>query len=175
MQNNLILSSVLCLLLSISAVAKEDVESPSLKTLHQAIAELVVRYYPKATSHVFERTIGFEYSTRVYVMPVVSKRLPGSEAPLAQERGPMDDGVWCNVWCRAGDLETRPAYARSEGVTKREFFKEHIYYPSDSRKKCHLLVTLRLPMETTNEQRKFVKELRGLLNQFGKYLPAKNG
>ena len=87
----------------------------------------------------------------------------------------MDDGVWCNVWCRAGDLETRPAYARSEGVTKREFFKEHIYYPSDSRKKCHLLVTLRLPMETTNEQRKFVKELRGLLNQFGKYLPAKNG
>ena len=175
MKNNLILNFVLCLPLSISAVAQEDVDSPSLKTMHQAIAELVVRYYPKATSHVFERTIGFEYSTRVYVTPVVSKRLPRSEAPLAPERGPMDDGVWCNVWCRTGDLETRPAYARSEGVTKREFFKEHIYYPNDSWKKCHLLVTLRLPIETTNEQRKFVKELRGLLNQFGKYLPAKNG
>ena len=175
MQNNLILNSVLCLLLSISAVAQEAVESPSLNTLPQAIAELVVRHDPKATSQVFERTIGFEYSTRVYVTSVVSKRLPGSEVLLAPERGPMDDGVWCNVWCRKGDLETEPAYARSEGVTTRKFFKEHIYYPNDSRKKCHLLVTLRLPIETTNEQRKFVKELRGLLNQFGKYLPAKNG
>lgn len=173
MQNKLILNSVLCILLPISAVAQEEVESPSLKTLHQAIAKLVVRHYPKATSHVFEKAIGFEYSTRVFVTRIVSK-IPGSESPLAAERGPMNDGVWCDVWYRTGDLDTEPAYARSEGVTKREFFKEHIYYPNDSRKRCHLLVTLRLPLETTNEQRLFVKELRVLLSQFGKYLPEKD-
>lgn len=172
MQRLSIINFALCLLLPISAVAEEDGESPSLKKLHQAIAELVVRHYPKANSHVFEQTIGFEYSTRIYITRVVSKAVP---APIAPERGPMDDGVWCNVWCRPGDLETEPAYARSEGVTKREFFKEHIYYPNDSRNKCHLMVTLRLPSETTKEQMQFVKELRHLLNQFGKYLPAKDG
>lgn len=175
MQKLSILNFALCLLLPISAVAEEDGESPSLKKLHQAIAELVVRHYPKATSHVFQQTIGFEYSTRIYVMRAVTKVPLGSEAPLAKERGPMDDGVWCDVWYRQGDLETRARYARSEGVTKREFFKEHIYFPNDSRNKCHLLVTLRLPLETTKEQIQFVKELRELLNQFGKYLPAKDG
>ena len=171
MQNSLILTFALCLLLPVSAVAQEETESPSLKKLHQAIAELGVRHYPKSTSYLFQDTIGFESSTRIYVTQVVSKAVP---APLAPERGPMDDGVWCNVWYRPGDLETEPAYARSEGVTKREFFKEHIYYANDSRNKCHLMVTLRLPLETTKEQMRFVKELRDLLNQFGEYLPAKD-
>jgi len=172
MQRIAVFNLALCLLLlPVSAVAQEDRESPSLKALHQAIAQLVVRHYPKATSHVFQQEIGFEYSTRIYVTPAVTKVRP---APLAPERGPMDDGVWCHVWYRRGDLETQPRYARSEGVTKREFFKEHIYYPNDSRNKCHLLVTLRLPSETTKGQIGFVKELRVLLNQFGKYLPAKN-
>ena len=175
MQNNLILTSVLCLFLPISAVAQTEVDSPSLETLHQAIAGLVARHYPQSTSHVFEETIGFEYSTRVFVTRAVSKSPSGVESPLAPERGPMHDGVWCNVWYRTGDLNTEPAYARSEGATKREFFNEYIYYPNDSRNKCHLLVTLRLPLETTNEQRQFIKELRALLNQFGKYLPAKAG
>lgn len=173
MQNKLIFTAVLFVLLPISAVADESGESPSLKNLHQAIAELVAQHYPESTSHVFEETIGFEYSTRVFVTRQVSKILPGTEAPRAPERGPKDDGVWCSVWYRTGDLNTEPAYARSEGAIKREFFKEHTYYPNDSRNKCHLLVTLRLPLETTDEQRQFVKELRVLLNQFGKYLPEK--
>ena len=172
MKNNLILKLALCLLLPASAFSQGDAESPSLEKLRQAIAELVGRHYPKATSYAFQDTIGFEYSTRIYVTRVVSKAVP---APRAPERGPMGDGVWCNVWCRQGDLETEPAYARSEGVTKREFFKEHIYYPNDRRNKLHLMVTLRLPLETTKEHMQFVKELRGLLNQFGKYLPAKDG
>jgi len=171
MKKTLILNFTLCLVLPISAVAQDGGESPSLTKLHQAIAELVVRHYPKATSHVFEQTIGFEYSTRIYVTRLV--RL-GSEAPLTVARGPMADGVWCNVFYRAEDLETRARYARNEGVTKREFFKEHVYYPNDSRNECHLLVTLRLPLETTKEQMQFVKELRELLNQFGAYLPAKD-
>ena len=171
MQNSLILKIALCLLLPIPAVAQEDAASPSLKKLHQAIAELAARHYPGSTSYRFQDTIGFEYSTRIYVTRVVSKVVP---APLAPERGPMDDGVWCNVWYRPGDRETEPAYARSEGITKREFFKEHIYYPNDSRNKCHLMVTLRLPLKTTKKQMQFVKELRELLHQFGKHLPAKN-
>lgn len=175
MRNNLVLSSVFCMLFSTSAAAKEDVGDPSLKPLHQAIAGLVTRHYPKATSYVFEQTIGFEYSTRIYVTKIISKRLPGTEPLLAPERGPMKGGVWCEIWCRAGDLVTEPAYARSEGVTKREFFQEHIYYPNDSPKRYHLMVTLRLPLETTNEHKQFVKELRVLLNEFGKYLPATNG
>ncbi len=172
MQNNLVFTLALCLLLPISTVAQEDAETPSLKKLHQAIAELGDRHYPKSTSHVFQDTIGFEYATRIYVTRVVSKAIP---PPLAPERGPMNGGVWCNVYYRPGDLETEPAYARSEGSTKREFFKEYIYYPNDSRKKCHLVVTLRLPMKTTKAQMLFVKELRELLNQFGKYLPANDG
>ena len=175
MKRPLILACVLCLLVPLSVVAQGDDKSPSLKTLHQAIAKIVVRHYPKATSHVFQQTIGFEYSTRIYVTRAVAKVPPGAEAPLAKERGPMDDGVWCDIWYRDEDLETRALYARSEGATRREFFNEHIYYPNDSRNKCHLLVTLRLPLETTKEQMQFVKELRELLSQFGEYLPAKDG
>ena len=137
MQNNLILACVLYIFLPISAVAHAEVDSPSLKTLHQAIAGLVARHYPQSTSHVFEETIGFEYSTRVFVTRIVSKSPSGVESSLAPERGPMHDGVWCNVRYRSGDLNAEPAYARSEGVMKREFFKEHIYYPNDSRNKCH--------------------------------------
>ena len=174
MQNKLIFTPVFCVLLPISAVAQESVGTPSLRNLHQAIAELVVQHYPASTSHVFEETIGFEYSTRVFVTRQVSKVPPGTEAPRAPERGPKDDGVWCSIWYRAGDLNKEPAYARGEGAIKREFFKEYTYYPNDIRNQCHLLVTLRLPLETTDEQRLFVKELRVLLNQFGKYLSAKD-
>jgi hypothetical protein len=35
------------------------------------------------------------------------------------------------------------------------------------------MVVLRLPLESDEAQTKFVEELRGLLNEFGKYLPAK--
>jgi len=83
----------------------------------------------------------------------------------------MEDGVWCHVWCRPGDLQESPAYARSQGVLEREYFKEHIYYPNDREKKCHLMVTLRLPLQTTQQEKQFVKDLRGLLEKFGKYLP----
>ena len=59
MQNSLILTLALCILLPVSAVAQEDAESPSLQKLHQAMAELGVHRYPKSTSYVFQQTIGF--------------------------------------------------------------------------------------------------------------------
>ena len=174
MQKAMMLNFVFCLLLlPVSNVVGQDEKSPSLKKLHRAIDEIVVRHYPRATSHVFEQTIGFEFATRVYVTRLVSKRLPGMAPLLGCERGPMDNGVWCDIWYRTGDLKTEPAYARAEGVTNREFFREHIYYPNDRPKKCHLMVVLRLPLESDEAQTKFVEELRGLLNEFGKYLPAK--
>ena len=148
--------------------ARGGPENPSLDKLGQAISKLVIQHYPKATSHVFEQSIGFECSTRVYVTPMISKVQP---PPTETVRGPMEDGVWCDIWYRKGDLGMEPAYARGEGVTSRAFFKEHMYYPNDPQKKCHLMVTLRLPLETTSEQKQFVEELRGLLKQFGTYLP----
>ena len=157
---------------AISGVATGDDENPSLGKLHQAIAKLVAKHYPQATSHVLGQTIGFEYSTRVYVTRMLAK-LPDGEAPLDAVRGPMKEGVWCHIWCRSGDLEKEPAYQRGEGVIKREFFKEHTYYPNDPRHKCHLMVTLRLPRETSKEQTQFVKDLRELLDRFGRYLPSK--
>ena len=152
--------------ISICSFAQEKRTSPSLEKLHKAVNKLVLQHYPKATSHVFEENIGFEYSTRVYVTRMISK----GEAQLTTERGPMNDGVWCNIWYRKGDLEKAPAYARAEGEIKREAFKEHTYYPNDSKHKCHLMVTLRLPLKTTDKHKKFVKELHQLLNNFGKYL-----
>ena len=173
MQKTLILTCALCLLLPLSPGARQDGKSPSLEKLHQAIAKLVVRHYPKATSHVFEHEIGFDYATRVYVTRLVSKVPAGVEAPRAPVRGPMEDGVWCRIWYRAGDLKTQPQYQRSEGELRRQFFKEHIYYPNDSRNKCHLLVTLRLPLKTTKAHVHFVSELRQLLSQSGKHLSTK--
>jgi len=59
-------------------------------------------------------------------------------------------------------------------MTNREFFQEHIYYPSDRQKKCPLMVVLRLPLNSDQPQTKFVEQLRGQRNEFGKYLPAKD-
>ncbi|MEC7356269.1 MAG: hypothetical protein VYE53_14095 [Planctomycetota bacterium] len=158
------------LLGSPSGTAQERTELPSLVPLHQAVSELVVEHYPKATSHVFDQEIGFETATRIYITELVAKYPPGVELPRAPVRGPMDDGVWCQLWRRSGDLDHLPAYQRSEGILKREFFKEHLYYANDPLTKCHLVVTLRLPLKTTAEQDQFVKDLRGLLNRFGTYL-----
>lgn len=165
---------VFLFLLPTSVVVGQGLKSPSLENLHRAIDELVVRHYPKATSHVFETAIGFEFATRIYVTEAISKRLPGVNPLIAPERGPMDDGVWCDIWYRTGDLKKEPAYARVEGLTKREFFNEYIYYPNNSRKKCHLRVVLRLPLKTTKAEVNFLKELRDLLDQFCEYLPAKD-
>lgn len=175
MQTSRIFFAVICLLLPLSTVAQEKAKSPSLQKLHQAIAKLVGKHYPRATSYYFEQTIGFEHSTRVYVTKLVSKYPKGLEQPIGLVRGPMDDGVWCQVWYRSGDMNDEPAYQRGEGAMKREFFTEHLYYANDRQKKGHLVVTLRLPLKTTREQRQFIKELRELLNQFGEYLPAKSG
>ena len=51
------------LLGSLSGTAQEKTELPSIAPLHQAISELVVEYYPKATSYVFDQEIGFETAT----------------------------------------------------------------------------------------------------------------
>ena len=171
MARMLLRSTVFYFFVASAFVAQADAEGPSLKRLRHAIAELVGRHYPKATSHVCEQSIGFEYSTRIYVTELVTKRPPGVAPIVGAERGPMEDGVWCHVWCRPGDLQESPAYARSQGVLEREYFKEHIYYPNDREKKCHLMVTLRLPLQTTQQEKQFVEELRGLLEKFGKYLP----
>ena len=47
--------------------ADETFDATSLDDLHGAVTKLVKRHYPESTSHVLERTIGFEFSTRVYV------------------------------------------------------------------------------------------------------------
>ncbi len=173
MINCRIVFSAIGLLLPLAAVAQETNKNPSLEQLHQAIAEIVSKHYPQSTSHLFEQTIGFEHATRIYVTRLAAKYPPGVEPPVAPERGPMDDGVWCQVWYRSGDMNDQPAYQRSEGVMQREFFKEHRYYANDAQRKGHLIVTLRLPLKTTAKQQQFVKEFRSLLNQFGKHLPDK--
>ena len=175
MPTRLVSFLTICLLLPLVAVAQEATKNPSLEKLHQAIAEIVSKHYPESTSHLFEQTIGFEHATRVYVTRLAAKYPPGVKPPVAPERGPLANGVWGQVWYRDGDMNDQPAYQRSEGVMQREFFKEHRYYANDAQKQGHLIVTLRLPLETTPKHRQFVTELRALLNQFGKYVPAPEG
>ena len=170
MTKTMILFVLVGLFGQLSGMAQETTELPSLVPLHQAISELVDEHYPKATSHVFDQEIGFETATRIYVTELVAKYPPGVELPRAPVRGPIDGGVWCQLWCRSGDLDHLPAYQRSEGILERELFKEHLYYANDPLTKCHLVVTLRLPLKTTADQDQFVKDLRGLLSRVGTYL-----
>lgn len=150
--------------------AEETLNATSLDGLHGAISKLVKRYYPESTSHVFERAIGFEFSTRVYVTDLVAKIPPGVPRPRGTERGPMANRVWCSIWLRDGALSSRPVYARSEGELVREHFIEHIFYPNDSEQELHMIVTLRLPLKTTSQQQRFLKEFKKMIGQFGQYL-----
>ena len=169
-----IFAIVFILSLTIPAIshAQEEVRGAALEGLHRAIVELVVRHYPDSTSHVFDQEIGFEASTRIYVTQALSKFPKGMEVPCEAVRGPMGNGVWCRIWRRDGALNDHPAYQRAQGEIQREHFREHVYYPSNQEKNCHLLVTLRLPLEQTKQHVKFTKELQELLNHFGDYLPA---
>ena len=171
MYNSLMLTCVFCLfMIPIVDASGQDEKSPSLKELHRQIDVVVLKHYPKATSYVFEDAIGFEFATRKYVTRLVAKRLPGTKPLIGLERGPMDGGVWCDIWYRSGDLKTEPAYARAAGVTRREFYREFILYPNDGQRKCHLIVVLRLPLETSESEVEFVEELKALLNQFGNHV-----
>ena len=173
MKNNFAIIFILSLTIPVIPETQQDVGDASLEALHQAIVELVVQHYPDATSHVFDQEIGFEESTRIYVAQSLSKFPQGMEVPRETVRGPMKNGVWCRIWCRDGALNDHPAYQRAQGEIQREYFREHVYYPSNREKNCHLLVTLRLPLEKTKQQVKFTNELSELLNHFGDYLPAK--
>lgn len=175
MKRALTLLAVTCLCLGAKLYALEDgetAENPTLKPLHCAIAELVKHHYPEATTHTFENKIHFEHSTRLYVTRAVAKVPKGEEPPLVEERGPMTGGVWCDIRYYNTDLQDRPPYPRSEGVTEREYFTELIYYPNDNRNKCHMVVTLRLPSDLTKNQDQFIQEFRELLGSFGKQLPS---
>lgn len=152
---------------------QETVDYSPLKKLHGSVAELVARYYPEATSYVFEDQIGFEDSTRIYVAKMLAKMPEGMKRPREIVRGPMKDGVWCNIWLREGNLNSAAAYQRAEGVVERESFREHYFYANDSDKECHLIVTLRFPLDKNKTETKFTHELRDLLSQFGEQLLPK--
>jgi hypothetical protein len=73
--------------LPVPNVVGQDGKSPSLRKLHRAIDEIVVRHYSKATSQLFEQIIGFEFASRIYVARLVSKRLSGMDPLIGCERG----------------------------------------------------------------------------------------
>jgi len=150
--------------------ADETFDATSLDDLHVAITKLVKRHYPESTSHVFERTIGFEFSTRVYVTDLVSKMPPGMPKPTGTERGPMANGVWCSIWLRDGDLSSQPVYQRSEGELVREHFIEYTLYPNDSEQNMHMIVTLRLPLKTSTKEQRFLKDFKKMISQFGQHV-----
>ena len=138
--------------------------SPILKALDKTrpILAVVRKHYPNATSTMLGKKFHFEDSTRLYVEPMIAKFPAGQKAPLAEVRGPSENGgVWCNIDLLEGS--SKP-YARAEGALERENFVEHIIYQDLSGIDHHLHVTLRVPKGEGSAA--FVKEFTSLIRSY---------
>lgn len=150
---------------SLPVSAADDL--PELERLHAAVSELVTRHYPDATSHVFRNRIHFEHNTRIYVIPGLVKTPIGEEPPLVEERGPLPQGVHCDIRWYAGPAAT----ARAEGTLDRRAFRELFLAPS-SGMDSHLLVVLRIPASGERVPDRFLMEFEALVRGFDRYLGA---
>lgn len=166
----------ICLFSTFAArTSAEDGYSPVsginiLKRLEKSVSELVGDHYPDATTNAFQDVIHFEHSTRLYITQADGKVPGAKKAQRVVVRGPMKGGVWCDIrfknWA-AGDREPSPPV---DTAVVRRGFVEYVFHPNDAENHCHLAVTLRLPSDPTDQEKKFLEALRKQLQNFGPFI-----
>lgn len=135
-----------------------------LSSSSSMVGNLVKTHFPEARTQAFEGVIHFEHATGLHVLPAISKN-PELEPEVV--RGPLNGGIWCDIQVVEGGLGESPAYARAEGGIDRNAFMEYRYHVDPPLEKGHhLIVTLRLPKDPGEMEKKFIQKLRETLKQF---------
>jgi len=129
-------------------------------------------HYPTSTSNNFHEGILFEHATGLFVDETIEMMPEGKKAPRTVVRGPLKGGVWCNIQFKyEAERKSEPSL-RSEGIIVRKHFLEHRIYFKNKIRRCYLIVTLRMPLDPTEKEKKFVKELKEHLKGFGGRIPG---
>jgi len=144
---------------------KQDTDAVC-KEFHQLFQPVLKKYFPDATTVVFENQIHFEHDTRLFIDEIVAKLPFGAEPIIGLERGPKADGVFGHISCKS-EASRQPAPARAEGTFKRKHFSETMLFHVSERHDVRFDVMLRLP-EDGKKSRAFLKELKAALQDFGK-------
>jgi hypothetical protein len=169
MENNMkILYFLLCITtLSIpeTSTSAEITAQYSLKNFYESLYVMVNRYYPKASFHMLNNEIHFEYKTRIFIIHGQSHN--GEWGNPYEERGPNKEGVLC-------DIQLLPHKYQGEAVAPQVFdkryYKSYLMAPYSQKYNCHLYVWLHYPKGVSEN---FLKEFTDLVNKFEDFLIEK--
>lgn len=151
-----------CLLLAAPARAADDapLQNPSLKRLYSEIRTVLLKHYPKATSHLLKDKIHFEHDTRVFIVHEAYKT--GEWQDPWEERGPKPGGIHCDLTLHQGRYEGAAVVPQT---FDKRYFRVLLLAPYSPKRDAHLVVHLAYPRDVNPE---FLKQFTELINGFEK-------
>ena len=136
---------------------------PSMDRLYSQIRTAVRRYYPDASSHLFENKIHFEHRTRIFIVHIPSKT--GEWQDPVERRGPRKGGVLGDVELRHGGYHGAAAVPQ---VLDRHYYHLHLLAPYSAKFDCYAYVHFLVPRQDVPPG--FVDEFTNIINDFERYL-----
>ncbi len=138
--------------------AEEPPQNPALKSFYAEVRMLVLKHYPKASSHLLKETIHFEADTRIFIIHEQTKT--GEWQDPWEVRGPKPGGIH-------GDLVLQPGQYQGAVVVPQTFDKRYfnllLLAPYSKNLDAHLLVHLAYPKNVNPD---FLKQITDLISSF---------
>ena len=136
--------------------------SYNVAALYQEVRQLARRYYPDVTSHRLGDKIHFEHNTRIFIVHEAWKT--GEWQDPWEERGPKLGGIHCDISITPGHYSGAAVVPQS---FDKRYFTAYLMAPYSKELDAHLHILIKHPRNVPDG---FIKDMVGLLNNFGKYV-----